>query len=144
MKIAGFAAVLLAIALAACAEADHSAVIGKAQAEIASQLKDPSSAQFRNVKAGKTDKGFDIVCGEVNARNGFGGYVGFTPFIWREGTYGGAVGAQGKGAHLVNDLIAALCSGNQQAYLEHVMKSDEYSRHYRDLLKKHLQSFSEK
>lgn len=145
MKIAGFAVVLLAVMLAACSGDDQDSVlIQKAQAEIAGQLKDPSSAQFRNVKASKTDKGFALVCGEVNAKNTFGGYVGFTPFIWREGTYGGAVGARGDTAYLVNDLIEALCAGKQQAYLERVMASDRYSEHYRKLLKEHLQSFDAK
>lgn len=36
------------------------------------QLKDPNSAQFKNVK----DK-----CGEVNAKNTYGGYTGFKRFI---------------------------------------------------------------
>lgn len=43
--------------------------------EVRSMLTDPESAQFRNVEFRK-----GTVCGEVNARNRFGGYVGFTPF----------------------------------------------------------------
>ena len=39
------------------------------------QLNDPESAQFRNLELAG-----DAVCGEVNAKNGFGGYVGFQPF----------------------------------------------------------------
>lgn len=35
-------------------------------------LKDPDSAQFRNQKR---------ICGEVNAKNSFGGYAGFKRFI---------------------------------------------------------------
>lgn len=48
------------------------------QALAAATLKDPASAQFRNVelKAGGT-----ILCGEINAKNSFGGYVGFRPFV---------------------------------------------------------------
>jgi hypothetical protein len=38
---------------------------------------DPLSAQFRKL-ARSTKKG--IVCGEVNAKNRLGGYVGFVPF----------------------------------------------------------------
>jgi hypothetical protein len=44
---------------------------------IRSQARDPSSAQFRNVWAMEDM----AVCGEVNARNGFGGYSGFVPFF---------------------------------------------------------------
>ena len=40
-------------------------------------LKDPTSAQFRNVRSGKLQ---NSVCGEVNAKNSYGGYVGFRKF----------------------------------------------------------------
>ena len=40
-----------------------------------STLNDPDSAQFRNQNK---------LCGEVNAKNSFGGYIGFTKFIITE------------------------------------------------------------
>lgn len=43
---------------------------------VAQGLRDPSSAQFRDV--GKSDQ---AVCGEVNGKNAFGAYVGFRHFI---------------------------------------------------------------
>lgn len=43
-----------------------------AKESVLANLKDPNSAQFRN------QKGF---CGEVNAKNSFGGYAGFVRFI---------------------------------------------------------------
>ena len=43
-------------------------------------LKDPSSAQFRNVKYGKGVPGAWPMCGEFNAKNSYGGYVGFQRF----------------------------------------------------------------
>lgn len=48
------------------------------QALAAATLKDPGSAQFRSMelKAGGT-----VLCGEINAKNSFGGYVGFRPFV---------------------------------------------------------------
>ena len=144
MKNTWLVAVALAGLLAACAGNEQSASFEKAKAGIASQLKDPSSAQFRGMKARRTDKGAVVVCGEVNAKNGFGGYIGFTPFIWQEGSFGGTIGANGDGAYLVNDFIEALCSGTQQAYLAKVMSSDRYSNHYRYLLKKSLKAFNEK
>jgi len=49
--------------------------IAAAQSRVAAELKDPSSAQFRNV-----EQVGDRVCGEVNARNSFGGYAGFQQF----------------------------------------------------------------
>lgn len=41
------------------------------------KLKDPDSAEFKNQFIGK--KG--IPCGEVNAKNGFGGYNGFQRYM---------------------------------------------------------------
>lgn len=39
-------------------------------------LKDPASAEFRNLKITNT-----AVCGEVNSKNGFGAMTGFVPFM---------------------------------------------------------------
>lgn len=49
--------------------------ISVAQSQVTSELIDPNSAQFRDMN----DFG-NYVCGEVNARNSFGGYTGFQPF----------------------------------------------------------------
>lgn len=43
-------------------------------------LRDPSSATFRNVHWSRTSNGSGHFCGEVNARNGFGGMTGFIRF----------------------------------------------------------------
>lgn len=61
---------------------DDEAAVAEATTAIASKLKDPESARLRDVvrvvspKTGKTS----IICGWVNAKNSFGGYVGFRPF----------------------------------------------------------------
>lgn len=47
------------------------------QSQIATQLKDGNSAKFANVYV-STD---NIVCGEVNSKNSFGGYAGYQRFI---------------------------------------------------------------
>ncbi len=44
---------------------------------IADMMRDPSSAQFRNVVAAES-----CVTGEVNGKNGFGGYAGFQQFYY--------------------------------------------------------------
>ncbi len=49
-----------------------------AKESIASSLKDPDSARFRNVF---TSPKMLAVCGDVNAKNSMGGYVGFRRFI---------------------------------------------------------------
>lgn len=43
------------------------------------QLKDPGSAQFRNVRVAQFGPG-KVVCGEINGKNSYGGYVGFRSF----------------------------------------------------------------
>lgn len=50
------------------------------QERIKGLLRDPDSAQFRNVYVSRS-LGAPLVCGEVNARNGLGGYDGFRRFV---------------------------------------------------------------
>lgn len=61
-------------------ESTQMAWIGKSQEGIRAKLRDPDSAEFRDVRfysGGPTP----VVCGEVNSKNGFGGYSGFQRFI---------------------------------------------------------------
>jgi hypothetical protein len=48
---------------------------------ISAMLRDPASAQFGPLVAVSQSSSQTLVCGTVNAKNGFGGYVGDTPFI---------------------------------------------------------------
>lgn len=66
--------ILLALALAGCA----SSVEREAQDAVAAKLTDPNAAEFRDVHTGADGQ---TVCGEVNAKNALGGYVGFERFI---------------------------------------------------------------
>ncbi|MED9724550.1 hypothetical protein RCO07_24830 [Escherichia marmotae] len=81
--------ILLALAiplvLAGCKPGEEKA-ISLAKSEVAANLKDPASAQFRNVKVAKMTDADDgriiaVVCGEINGKNGFGAYAGFHPFF---------------------------------------------------------------
>ncbi|MEM9995153.1 MAG: hypothetical protein AAGE79_13615 [Acinetobacter pittii] len=56
-------------------------VIIEAKRYIKNNLKDPDSAVFRNVEAYFTRDGNTVACGEVNAKNSYGGYTGFKWFI---------------------------------------------------------------
>lgn len=51
--------------------------VAAAKSAVADSLKDPSSVQFRDVHYYPTT---GAVCGQFNARNSFGGYVGFSLF----------------------------------------------------------------
>lgn len=44
------------------------------------KLRDPSSAEYRNEKLGSY-QGVSVICGEVNAKNGFGGMTGFERYV---------------------------------------------------------------
>lgn len=54
--------------------------IVKSRDAIKSRLRDPGSADFRNVRF-YSGGPVPVVCGEVNSKNGFGGYTGFQRFI---------------------------------------------------------------
>lgn len=55
-------------------------VIEKGEKAIADTLKDPASAQFRNVRLVQYLDGV-VICGEINGKNSYGGYVGFRDFV---------------------------------------------------------------
>ena len=54
--------------------------VDAAKQVVANSLKDPNGAQFRNVRLARYLDG-NVVCGEVNGKNSYGGYVGFSPFV---------------------------------------------------------------
>jgi hypothetical protein len=54
--------------------------VGHVQTVVARTLKDPDSAKFDSIAAGRAPDGRVFVCGWVNAKNSFGGYVGRQPF----------------------------------------------------------------
>jgi hypothetical protein len=68
-----------------------------AKAAVGAKLKDPFSVQYRNVRVAFDVAARDVwtdlpfgdritfVCGEYNAKNGFGAYAGFHPFQWDSG-----------------------------------------------------------
>src|SRR5262249_34820847 len=53
---------------------------GKSCARAGSPIRDPQSALFGRVAAGRSNDGRVFVCGWVNGRNGFGGCTGGAPF----------------------------------------------------------------
>jgi hypothetical protein len=51
------------------------------RAAMEDRLKDADSAKFRNVRIGDEKDGSQVMCGEVNSKNSFGAYAGYTKFI---------------------------------------------------------------
>lgn len=52
-----------------------------AERAVRASLKDPDSAQFRDVRANYTEEFGVVACGRVNAKNDLGGYTGFRRFV---------------------------------------------------------------
>jgi len=71
MKIFGL--LTAASLLAGCDQ--HAGAKRAVEDAVKEQLRDPSSAEFENVRAFGSPS-MTTVCGTVNARNGFGGYAG--------------------------------------------------------------------
>lgn len=82
-----FALAVLAIAatspIPASAQTDAREVawIEKGKAMVLSKLKDPSSAEFKDVFFFRGSDGVPMTCGQVNGKNAFGGRPGFRRFI---------------------------------------------------------------
>jgi hypothetical protein len=51
------------------------------EGKVKEKLKDPYSAVFGKRVAGRNELGSVVVCGQVNAKNGFGGYTGMSPYM---------------------------------------------------------------
>ncbi|MCU4582839.1 hypothetical protein KTJ32_17730 [Acinetobacter gyllenbergii] len=73
------------ITIPAMTHANNTSLIQNAKQSIRESIKDPRSAQFQHIRVVKNLRGETAVCGEVNAKNAFGGYVGFTPFMYVDG-----------------------------------------------------------
>lgn len=82
------------IVLVSCGISDNE-IVEKAKLVVGTALKDPGSAQYRNIKITRypkeiaktqTPPSFWSVCGEVNSKNSFGGYAGFKRFMVRDGS----------------------------------------------------------
>ncbi|MCC3256150.1 hypothetical protein [Xanthomonas campestris] len=56
-----------------------------AERAVRRELKDPDSAQFKDVRANYTEEFGVVACGLVNAKNEFGGYKGFRRFVFGDG-----------------------------------------------------------
>ncbi|MEP0189762.1 MAG: hypothetical protein ABJP70_01200 [Erythrobacter sp.] len=80
---------LVVLTLSACGDDDQIEYSGgrsdlsiktDAQVSVRAKLRDPDSAVFSNLRV-STKGGADVVCGEVNSRNGLGGMSGKQQFV---------------------------------------------------------------
>lgn len=83
-SLAGIALVAISLSLAGC-DLSKEGAIEEGKGMIASSLKDPDSAKFRNVFMIEDkmigDAHYGVLCGEVNSKNSFGGFTGFHRFV---------------------------------------------------------------
>lgn len=73
-------AAMFVTGIAAAAEPPQQSDVDAALAVVRDSLKDPDSAKFRRLQAYRASNGTVRVCGELNAKNSYGGYNGFTRF----------------------------------------------------------------
>lgn len=71
------ALVSLCALLWACSSSED---VDRLRQGVTTQLKDPSSVQFRSERIIEIH-GEKVLCGEMNAKNALGGYVGFRRFV---------------------------------------------------------------
>jgi hypothetical protein len=83
MRSATILAGLVLLGAAPHQQQPNAVLIAKAKAQIEHKLRDPSSVQYRNIHVLPNTGEGARVCGEVNAKNGYGGYDGFTRFAYK-------------------------------------------------------------
>lgn len=70
---------------------------------VRNDLRDPESAMFKSIVAFRDNDGGIVGCGMTNAKNAYGGYVGFEPFrafiMEAKGRYLGAGAVFGGGKY---------------------------------------------
>lgn len=82
-----FSTLLIGWTSASADEPVYDPLVEEAKAIVKASLKDPNSSQFQKVVVIHNSLEETVVCGEYNARNSYGGYVGFKPFGVVTSTY---------------------------------------------------------
>jgi hypothetical protein len=95
--------------ITACAAVAGCSDTGAAEKAVRGMLKDPDSAEFRNLRVvDKPSVQEGVVCGEVNAKNSYGGYNGFKEFAFNPNS--GAVTIVGDEGTVSDDTVMRMCS----------------------------------
>lgn len=85
----------------------------EAKDAVTRNLKDPSSVQFRDTTTIKNSKNEQSHCGEFNAKNSYGGYVGFKRFSYSNGILT-VVDNENNTLDDLIDYAASGCGGEQK------------------------------
>ncbi len=95
------------VSVTACHGSDDDGLKTQAMQRVSAVLKDPDSAKFQNLRVVTNSKGQQCVCGEVNARNSFGGYTGYKEFAFAGGVANILDGSSGE----LHQYALAGCGG---------------------------------
>lgn len=77
-----FASVVAVFAAAPCLAQDYSGFVASAKRALTKDFKDPDGAKYRDLAVYRELGGKDLyLCGEVNAKNSYGAFTGYTPFF---------------------------------------------------------------
>lgn len=118
------------------AQAQQAQAIVEAKSAAAEELRDPSSAQFRAERLSK----LGAFCAEINAKNGFGAYVGFERIIV---TNKGVVYNE-DGRSSISSLAAKRVDKEQLDSLRTLQKADELILRYDKLGSNSNQEYEQK
>lgn len=84
MNIRNTCFVAASIALSGCSHYESDA-----KQAVLEKTRDPSSVQFKGIVSSANNDSYGqphpVVCGYYNAKNAYGGYIGFEPFIFDDG-----------------------------------------------------------
>lgn len=102
---------------------DQERIIDAAKEAVARQMKDPWSVRFRDVSVSPKLKSY--VCGEVNAKNSFGAYEGFMPFMFNAEN-GDVIFVNPKDDYVAvhQTMFELICKAEQPAVEEAAATSD--------------------
>lgn len=116
-------------------------LISQTKQHVKDMLKDPESAQFKDVKVAINSKGEKTVCGQVNSKNSYGGYTGFKSFYVKNNN--GLIyfeddlnyklaGCEGKNSEIearikieqenLNQIVNTICF-NQTQFIEDIIRN---------------------
>lgn len=84
-------------------------LVSRAKAAIAEQLKDPYSAVYSDLRTRRSE-GRTVLCGQVNAKNSFGGYIGKRPFAFVDHP-------SGASAIIDSPIVDVLCASPEEQAL---------------------------
>lgn len=87
-------------------------LISEAKESLKSQLKDPYSVVFEKIFMSNGANGAPIVCGEFNAKNSYGGYVGNKRFNYIKTDGKPIINIEGSSMISI-EIYDALCNTNK-------------------------------